>query len=91
MPWLSEALEEVIKELGIRKSVVSNRARDVWGEAVGDLINANTTLQIVDKDKLIVIVSNDAWRQELSFRKEEILKKINELIGEEAIKDIIFR
>ena len=91
MPWLSEALEEVIKELGIRKSVVSNRARDVWGEAVGDLINANTTLQIVDRDKLIVIVSNDAWRQELSYRKEEILKKINELIGEEAIKDIIFR
>ena len=88
---LSEALEEVIKELGIRKSVVSNRARDVWGEAVGDLINANTTLQIVDRDKLIVIVSNDAWRQELSYRKEEILKKINELIGEEAIKDIIFR
>ncbi|MCH7618234.1 MAG: DUF721 domain-containing protein [Candidatus Marinimicrobia bacterium] len=91
MPWLSEALDEVIKEIGIRKSVVSNRARDVWGEAVGDLINANTTLQIVDKDKLIVIVSNDAWRQELSYRKEEILKKINELIGEEAIKDIIFR
>ncbi len=91
MPWLSEALEEVIRELGIRKSVVSNRARDVWGEAVGDLINANTTLQAVDKDKLIVIVSNDAWRQELSYRKEEILKKINELIGEEAIKDIIFR
>ncbi|MCH7887112.1 MAG: DUF721 domain-containing protein [Candidatus Marinimicrobia bacterium] len=91
MPWLSEALDEVIKEIGIRKSVVSNRARDVWGEAVGDLINANTTLQIVDKDKLIVIVSNDTWRQELSYRKEEILKKINELIGEEAIKDIIFR
>lgn len=91
MPWLSEALDEVIKEIGIRKSVVSNRARDVWGEAVGDLINANTTLQTVDKDKLIVIVSNDTWRQELSYRKEEILKKINELIGEEAIKDIIFR
>ena len=91
MPWLSEALEAVIKELGIRKSVVSNRARDVWGEAVGDLISANTTLQIVDRDKLIVIVSNDAWRQELSYRKEEIIKKINELIGEEAIKDIIFR
>ena len=81
----------MIREIGIRKSVVSNRARDVWGEAVGDLINANTTLQTVDKDKLIVIVSNDAWRQELSYRKEEILKKINELIGEEAIKDIIFR
>jgi len=91
MPWLSEALDAVIKELGIRKSVVSNRARDVWGEAVGDLISANTTLQIVDRDKLIVIVSNDAWRQELSYRKEEIIKKINELIGEEAIKDIIFR
>ena len=91
MPWISEALEEVIEEIGIRKSVISNRARDVWKDAVGDIINENTTLQNVDKDRLIITVSNDTWRQELSLRKEEIILKINELIGEDAIKEIIFR
>lgn len=91
MPWISEALEEVIDQLGIRKSVLSNRARDVWKEAVGEIINENTILQNIEKDRLIIVVSDDNWRQELSLRKEEIISKINELIGEEAIKEIIFR
>jgi len=91
MPWISEALEEVIEELGIRKSVLSNRARDVWKDAVGEIINENTILQNIEKDRLIIVVSDDSWRQELSLRKEEIISKINELIGEEAIKEIIFR
>lgn len=91
MPWISEALEEVIEQLGIRKSVLSNRARDVWKDAVGEIINENTILQNIEKDRLIIVVSDDNWRQELSLRKEEIISKINELIGEEAIKEIIFR
>ncbi|MCH7819549.1 MAG: DUF721 domain-containing protein, partial [Candidatus Marinimicrobia bacterium] len=41
--------------------------------------------------KIIVIVSNETWRKELLDRKEEIIIKINDLIGENAIKDIIFR
>lgn len=91
MPWLSEAMEEVVERIGIKQSVLSDRARDVWKEAVGDLINSNTTLENIEKNKIIVIVSNESWRKELLERKEEIIMKINDLIGENAIKDIIFR
>ena len=91
MPWINEAIDLVIEDLGIRRSVVSDRARDVWKEAVGDLIDSNTSLKNIEKDKLIVVVADDSWRQELSFRKTEIMDKINELIGENAINDIIFR
>lgn len=91
MPWLSEAMEEVVEKIGIKQSVLSDRARDVWKEAVGDLINSNTTLENIEKNKIIVVVSNESWRKELMDRKEEIILKINDLIGENAIKDIIFR
>jgi len=91
MPWLSEALEEVVERIGIKQSVLSDRARDVWREAVGDLINSNTKLENIEKNKIVVIVSNESWRKELVDRKEEIIMKINNLIGENAIKDIIFR
>ena len=91
MPWLSEVMEELVERIGIRQFVLSDRARDVWKEAVGDLINSNTTLENIERDKIIVIVSNDTWRKELSERKKEIITKINDLIGENAIKDIIFR
>ena len=91
MPWLSEAMEEVVERIGIKQSVLSDRARDVWKEAVGDLINSNTTLENIEKNKIVVVVSNESWRKELLDRKEEIIMKINDLIGENAIKDIIFR
>ena len=91
MPWLSEAMEEVVERIGIKQSVLSDRARDVWKEAVGDLINSNTTLENIEKNKIVVIVSNESWKKELLDRKEEIIMKINDLIGENAIKDIIFR
>lgn len=91
MPWLSEAMEEVVERIGIKQSVLSDRARDVWREAVGDLINSNTKLENIEKNKIVVIVSNESWRKELLDRKEEIIMKINDLIGENAIKDIIFR
>ena len=91
MPWLSEVIEEVAEQIGIREIVISDRARDVWKDAVGDLINSNTTLENIEKNKIIVIVSNETWRKDLSGRKKEIIKKINDLIGENAIKDIIFR
>jgi len=91
MPWLSEVIEEVAEQIGIREFVISDRARDVWKDAVGDLINSNTTLENIEKNKIIVIVSNETWRKELSGRKKEIIKKINDLLGENAIKDIIFR
>lgn len=91
MPWLSEAMEEVVERIGIKQSVLSDRARDVWKEAVGDLINSNTTLENIEKNKIVVVVSNETWRKELLDRKEEIIMKINDLIGENAIKDIIFR
>ncbi len=91
MPWLSEAMEEVVERIGIKQSVLSDRARDVWREAVGDLINSNTKLENIEKNKIVVIVSNESWRKELLDRKEEIIMKINDLIGEDAIKDIIFR
>ncbi len=91
MPWLSEVIEEVAEQIGIREFVISDRARDVWKDAVGDLINSNTTLENIENNKIIVIVSNETWRKELSGRKKEIIKKINDLLGENAIKDIIFR
>ena len=37
---------------------------------VVEIINENTTLQNIEKDRLIIGVSNDSLRQELSLRKD---------------------
>jgi predicted nucleic acid-binding Zn ribbon protein len=40
---------------------------------------------------LIVSVKSGAWRNELSMRKQEIIRRINELVGDEILKDIKFQ
>ena len=61
-----------------------------WEEVVGDKISKNTEPQSVEHGTLTVSVSNPAWRQELIFKKEEIIKQLNKKIGENTIKELRF-
>jgi len=40
---------------------------------------------------LTVTVSNAPWMQQLSFIKEDLRKRINDLLGEERVKDIVLK
>jgi hypothetical protein len=35
-------------------------------------------------------VSNSSWRQELQFKKKEIIEKLNKALNQNIIKDILF-
>jgi predicted nucleic acid-binding Zn ribbon protein len=39
---------------------------------------------------LSVQVSNSTWRYELTMRKQEMISKLNTLLGEEVVKDVRF-
>jgi predicted nucleic acid-binding Zn ribbon protein len=44
----------------------------------------------ISKGILFVRVKTSAWRNELSMRKEEIIRRINAALGEEIVTDIKF-
>lgn len=62
-----------------------------WPKIVGEKIAAEASAEKIENKVLKVSVLNSAWRQELTFRKREILEKINTYFGEEIVKDIQFR
>ena len=62
-----------------------------WPEIVGSRIAEHTEpLYIVDHH-LYVSAKGSVWCQELSFCKNEIIEKLNEIIGHRLIKDIKFK
>ena len=63
----------------------------VWDEAVGERIAKIATPTRMLRGTLIVSVKSGAWRNELSMRKQEIVGRINELLGGEIVKDIKFQ
>ena len=90
MEKLNTSIQSFLENYGLKKGVKQNSAILYWEEVVGDKISKNTKPQSVEHGTLTVSVSNPAWRQELVFKKEEIIKQLNKKIGENTIKELRF-
>ena len=90
MQKLKAAINNLLKAAGLEASVSQNKALLVWDDVVGAKVSENTTPEKVEAGTLYIKASNPTWRQELMFKKEEILKKLNKKLGEKIIKEIKF-
>ena len=90
MQRLGLALESYLKSAGLEKGVTQQRALVIWSETVGEMVGKNTEVESVEHGIIKVKVSNSSWRQELQFKKKEIIEKLNKALNQNIIKDIIF-
>ena len=88
---LGEALDELVESLGIKKKLREQEIFTLWEEAVGERIAKVAMPTRILKGTLLISVSNGAWRNELNMRKQEIVKRLNEILAEEIVKDIKFQ
>ena len=88
---IRSAVEKVLKDLHLGKTLLQYKVMEEWGTLVGERIARVTNPERVIDGKLVVKVRSSAWRNELTFMKSEIIKKINEKLKEEVITDIIFK
>jgi hypothetical protein len=61
-----------------------------WGDIVGNKVASNSECLKVDNGILYVSVISSSWRQEMTFLKTEILRKIKTNFNCQSIEDIIF-
>lgn len=64
---------------------------DIWKELIGKQLQRYITNVRVINENLVVKVNSSILRNELSYKKTELIKKINTKIGKEVIKDIILK
>lgn len=62
-----------------------------WPEIVGERVAAHTKPLYIVEGKLHIQCEGSVWSQELTFRKSEIIQKINESLGRTVIKDIRYK
>lgn len=87
---IDDILEKTLKKHHIPLKMEDRRLRDVWQQAVGSKIAAQTKPDCIKKAVLFVKVANSAWLQQLHFMKQEIIEKINDLLPAEPVKDMFF-
>ena len=90
MKHLGKLIFGLLNDFGIKEQVLGCQALSFWPEVVGKKIAIITEAERYSDGKIIVRVSNDAWRNELLFYKHDIVKDLNRRIGSETVKDIMF-
>lgn len=62
-----------------------------WDQAVGKAIAVRAQPLRMVGGTLTVVVASGPWMQQLSFMKTELCERINALLGEERVKEIILK
>ena len=90
METLKTSIGAFLKSAGLEKGVKQNNAILIWGGVVGATIAEKTNPEKVEHGVLTIKTENASWRQELLFKKSEIIKKINQELGKNTIREIKF-
>lgn len=88
---VGQAMDDLIRELGIGKTLSEYGVITRWRDVVGERIASVTRPERFDKGILFVAVASAPWRAELTLRRHEIIDKINAAAGGTIVRDIRFR
>ena len=87
---LKDILLRNLREQGLETPLKQKRLVEAWPEIVGPVITRYTLNTYIYNQTLFVHLSNPALRSDLSMMRQELVKKLNAVVGEQVITDIRF-
>lgn len=87
---LAAVLNQALKNLDLQEAALEAQVVMLWPEIVGPQLSRATEARRVQAGTLVVVTRNSAWNQELSFQKQNIVRRYRERLGQEYVKDVRF-
>lgn len=84
---IGDALISYLRESGLEQSVLDVQIEEVWPRVMGDVVNQLTRKVEVKDGVLYVRVNSAALKTQLFENRFELVRKLNEAVGAEAIRD----
>jgi len=90
---IKAVLSSIILEMSGEKKHKIDTVKDAWKQVLTGKENAHARPVALKSKRLIVNIDSSAWMYELSLKKQEIHKKLNEKLSSNkiSINEIIFR
>ena len=84
---ISDALVDFLRESGLEQSVLVVQVEEAWPRVMGETV-AHLTRSVEVKDGMLIVrVSSAALKAQLFENRFELVRKLNEAVGAEAIRD----
>ena len=87
---IKELILRNLRAQGLETPLLQKRLMDAWPTVAGELTANYTGSVIIRNQTLFVHLTNPALRADLSMRRTELTKKLNDYVGSEVITDIRF-
>ena len=84
---ISDALVDYLRESGLEQSVLDMQIEQVWPRVMGEPVTKLTRSIEMRDGMLIVHVNSAALKAQLFENRFELVKKLNEAVGANAIRD----
>lgn len=81
---------QVLREQGLETPLQQKRLVEAWPEVAGPVIAQYTLNTYIYNQTLYVRLSNPALRADLSLQRSELVKRLNDYVGEQVITDVRF-
>ncbi len=90
----AKSIKEIIEDTADNSTVSSIAMKklidEAWQEIVGKIFASNTVIKYIENGTLKVSVDSAPVRQEIMARQNHIIASINDKLGKEIIRKIIF-
>jgi len=88
---IGDVLQSVLKACHPRLNSDLVQLWDLWHEIVGEDVAENARPAAVKGKILLVYVSSSSWIHHLQFRKSDMIKAVNQALGQDSIEEIKFK
>jgi hypothetical protein len=88
---LRDAIKGFIKSYHLDGKVNEQRIREIWSEVMGKTISQYTTSIYLRQGTLTIVLNSAPLKQDLMFQKDLIRKRLNDELGEAAVKEVVIR
>lgn len=85
---ISDLMRVIIRQNGLETPLLQKRLIEAWDNVVGELIAKYTTEKYIRNQDLCVHIENPALRSEVSMMKTELIRKLNNTVGGQIIREI---
>jgi len=88
---LQDAMRRFLKQSRLEKGVQAVQIEDIWEQVVGKTIAKYTDSIQLNGNTLFISSQVAPLKNELIFQKKQIIQRVNELMGEQVVNDVVVR
>jgi hypothetical protein len=88
---IQDALKQFLKQSRLKGDLQALQIEEIWEKLMGKTISKYTESIKIIHQTLFITTNVAPLKNELVYQKENIIKRVNEALGETVIKEVVIK